>query len=201
MKTAFHHAALPYIVAFLAIPMSALAENEPMAEAPFEITLDIDNDGQMDRAVMVQDPDNGQADLYVYLAAGDEKLDPSRKPTFIKKALTDGQVLELESKGKGSLSVTSCFGCGANKSWEETLTIVHRGAEFLVAGYSRNWDWNVQTSDGDVETTLGSCDINFLTGKGIASQGLDDGEPIEEKFTPMNLADWSNDSRPKSCDF
>ncbi|WP_133254707.1 hypothetical protein [Mesorhizobium delmotii] len=181
--------------------MSSLAENGPAAEAPLEVALDIDDDGQMDRAVMVQDPDSGQADLYIYLAAGDEKLDPSRKPAFIKKALTEGRVLELESKGKGSLSVTSCFGCGANKSWAETLTIVHRRGKLRVAGYSRYWDWNVQTSDGDVETTLGSCDINFLTGKGVASQGLDDGQPIKGEFKPVALADWSYEGRPRPCEF
>jgi hypothetical protein len=177
MKTAFHLATLPWIVALAAVPMSALAQDEPPADAPLEVPLDMDHDGRMDRAVVVQDPDSGEAVLTIYLA-GDQKLDPSRKPTFVKKAVTEGRILELAAKGKGSLAITSCFGCGANKSWEETLTIVYRGGKFLVAGFSRNWDWNVQKADGSVETTLGSCDINYLTGKGIASQDLSDGRKI-----------------------
>ena len=200
MKTASHLAALSWMVALATIPMSALAESEP-TEPPFEVALDIDSDGQMDRAVIAQDTDNGQAELSIYLAAGDGKLDPSRKPSFVKKALTEDRILALESKGKGSLVVTSCFGCGANKSREATLTIVYRQGKFQVAGYSRDWDWNVQKSDGSVETTLGGCDINFLTGKGVASQDLDDGKPVEGTFTPIDLADWSDASRPKPCEF
>ena len=40
----------------LAVPMSALAQNEPPADAPLEVTLDMDHDGQMDRAVGGEDP-------------------------------------------------------------------------------------------------------------------------------------------------
>ncbi|ANT50452.1 hypothetical protein A6B35_11200 [Mesorhizobium amorphae CCNWGS0123] len=188
------------MVALATIPMSALADSEP-TEPPFEVALDIDADGQMDRAVIAQDADNGQAELSIYLAAGEGKLDPSRKPDFVKKSLTEERILALESKGKESLVITSCFGCGANKSTEATLTIVYREGKFLVAGYSRDWDWNVHKSDGTVETTLGGCDIDFLTGKGIASQDLDDGKPVEGKFAPIALADWSDDSRPKPCEF
>lgn len=177
--------------------MAACAQDEP----PFEVALDMGNDGQIDRAVIAADPDSGLAELSLYLAAGEGKLDPSRKPDFVKKALTEDRILALESKGNGSLVVTSCFGCGANKSWEATLTIVWRNGKFLVAGYRRDWDWNVQKADGTVETTLGGCDINFLTGKGVASKDLDDGKPVAGKFVPIALADWSDDSRPEPCQF
>ncbi|ESX97280.1 hypothetical protein X754_01835 [Mesorhizobium sp. LNJC403B00] len=63
--------------------MTARAQDEP----PFEVTLDMDNDGRMDRAVIAADSDSGLADLSIYLAAGEGKLDPSRKPDFVKKAL------------------------------------------------------------------------------------------------------------------
>lgn len=201
MKTAFPPAALLWIVALAAVPMSALAQNEPPADAPLEVSLDMDHDGRMDRAVVVEDPDSADAVLSIYLGAGDEKLDPSRKPTFVKKAVTEGRVLELAAKGKGSLTVTSCSGCGANKSWDETLTIVYRGGKFLVAGFSRSWELNDQKADGSVETTLGSCDINYLTGKGVASKDLSDGKPIAGKFTPKTLEDWEADKRPKPCEF
>ena len=177
--------------------MAARAQDEP----PFEITLDMDSDGQIDRAVITTNPDDGSADLSLYLAASEGKLDPARKPDFIKKALTEDRILALESKGKGSLVVTYCFGCGANKSWDTTLTIVYRSGKFLVAGYSRDWDWNVQKADGTVETTLGGCDINFLTGKGVTSKDLEDGKPVAGQFKPIALADWSDDKRPGPCEF
>lgn len=59
----------------------------------------------------------------------------------------------------------------------------------------------MQKADGSVETTLGGCDINFLTGKGTASKDLDDGKPVAGKFVPIALADWSDDSRPEPCEF
>lgn len=159
--------------------MTARAQDEP----PFEVTLDMDNDGRMDRAAIAADPDSGLADLSIYLAAGEGKLDPSRKPDFVKKALTQDRILGLESKGKGSLAVTSCFGCGANKSWDATLTIVWCGGKFLVAGYSRDWDWNVQKADGSVETTLGGCDINFSPAEAL----------------PQRTWTTANRSRENSC--
>jgi hypothetical protein len=195
MRTAFHHAAFSWLVALAALPVSASAENGPA----FELKLDIDQDGKMDRAVVMQEL-GGPADLYIYLAAGEEKLDPSRRPDFVRKGLTEDRVIDLESKGKGSLVITSCFGCGASKSTEDTLTIVYRQGQFLVGGYSRSWDWNQQTSDG-VETTLGGCDINYLTGKGTVSKDLEDGKPIKGRFKPVPLKDWSTDRRPKACEF
>ncbi|WP_140882993.1 hypothetical protein [Mesorhizobium sp. B2-6-5] len=180
----------------VALPAVAFAESPPA----FELKLDIDQDGKMDRARVVQEL-GAPADLYIYLAAtGEEKLDSSRRPDFVRKGLTEDRVLDLETKGKGSLAITSCFGCGASKSTEETMTIVYRRGQFLVGGYSRSWDWNQQTSDG-VKTTLGGCDINYLTGVGIVSKDLEDGKPIKGKFKPVPLRAWSSDRRPKACDF
>ncbi|MGX5801330.1 hypothetical protein ACWGS9_08810 [Bradyrhizobium sp. Arg314] len=193
MRKSFHHLAWTWLVALVATTTPALAENAPA----FELKLDIDQDGKTDRAVIMQEPGEA-ADLYIYL--GEDKADASRQADFVKKGLTEDLVIDLESKGKGSLSVTSCSGCGASKSTEETLTIVYRRGKFLVGGYSRNWDWNEQTSSG-VDTTLGDCDINYLTGKGTASKDLDDGKPIKGKFRPVPLKDWSSETRPKACDF
>lgn len=197
MKAAFHLAALPWIVAVATAPTAARAQDEPS----LEVSLDTDNDGQTDRAVIAQDTNSGQADLSIYLAAGDGRLDPSRKPSFVKKALTEDRILALESKGKGSLVITSCFGCGASKSTEETLTVVYRRGKFLVGGYSRSWDWGEQKADGTVETTLGGCDINYLTGKATVSKDLEAGRPIKGKFKPVPLKDWSYEKRPKACEF
>ncbi|KUM25174.1 hypothetical protein AU467_27195 [Mesorhizobium loti] len=194
MTTALHHAV--WLIALAAMPAPGLAYDKPA----FELALDIDQDGTMDRAVVMQN-DDGRADLYIYLATGEEKLDPSRKPDFVKKALTEDRILDLESKGEGSLAITSCFGCGASKSTEDTLIVVYRNRSFLVGGYSRNWDWNIQKSDGTVETTIGDCDINYLTGKATASRDLDDGKPVKGRFKPVPLNDWSYEKRPRICSF
>lgn len=181
-----HHMVLPWIVALTVVLMAALAENKPL----FEVALDMDNDGQMDRATIVQDPGAAEADLYIYLAAGDEKLDLSRQPAFLKKDLTTERVWGLESKGKGSLVVT--YGCGGcSNDYETTLTIVDRRGKFLVAGVTYDWD----TREG-----MGSCDINFLTGRGVVSRGLNGkSKPVKGKFRPMGLADWSDEIVSKAC--
>jgi hypothetical protein len=195
MKTLFGHAVLPWIVVLAIVPISALAEDKPSHEAIDEVTLDIDHDGNADRAVLVEPPDRPGADLYIYLAVGNEKLDLSRKPTFLKKDLTGGAISTLESNGKGSLMVR--YGCGGcSNDNETTLTIVSRGGEFLVAGFTFDWD---------TRYSAGTCDINFLTGKGTISEGAGVTERIVKrfvgKFTPVKLSDWSDDNRPKACEF
>ncbi|MFN0191125.1 MAG: hypothetical protein ACKVP5_03995 [Aestuariivirga sp.] len=186
------------------------------------IAIDLDNDGKMDRAMLVlvnpEDPHAGtigeqghmlsgneSVDLYIYLDAGGETPDLSRGPTFIKTNIVDTEntqmVFALESKVKGSLTISSCYGCGARKSWEQSLTIVSRRGEFLVAGFTRSWEWNVHTSDANVETTMGGCDINFLSGKGVAAKRLNEDKPLPIKFKPIRLALWSERKLPKACRF
>jgi hypothetical protein len=225
MNTALRNAALPWIVALATIPMAALADAGLKREALYELALDIDNDGRMDRAVLVLvgpgrtdfDPlsderyglsDDESVDLYVYLSSGDEKVDLSQKPAVLKTDIVDPEqtqfVFPLESTANGSLTVGSCYGCGAMKSWEEALTIVQGGGEFLVARYTRDWEWgsHIRTGDSwDVETIVGGCDIDFLTGKGVVSDGLDENRPLERTFKPVRLADWSAGNRPEACEF
>jgi hypothetical protein len=74
MTTAFHYAALPRIVALAMVPTSALAANNHPLDPPYDIALDIDHDGKMDRAVLVVDPANGHADLYITWQPAAENL-------------------------------------------------------------------------------------------------------------------------------
>lgn len=223
MKTVFRHVVLPWMIV-ATIPAPAFAGDK--SEALYEITLDIDKDGKTDRAVLVlvgpgrTDFDTltkeryglsegENVDLYIYLGTGDDKLDLSREPTFMKKAVVDREetnwVQPLEKNDDGSLVVTSVYGWGARKSWGESLTIVHRGGDFLVGGYAKDWEWanEVRKPDGtlDVETAIGGCDIDFLSGKAVASQGLDEEEtPIEGTFALVKLADWPIEKLPEACE-
>jgi hypothetical protein len=191
MKAAFQHAALSCIIALALTPISAHAEEKPSPDAPHEITLDIDHDGKLDRAALVRVPESADADLYIYLGAGAEKLDLSRTPSILKNRLAHGHVLELTSNAKGSLIVK--YGCGGCSNDDETsLTIVHRGGEFLVAGFANAWEWRDRGSGG--------CDINLLTGRGVFYRGLNGKKkPIKATFTPIKLSDWSVEKMPKAC--
>lgn len=221
MNTSSRYAAL-LLVAALAVP-AAPAFAEEKTEALYEIALDIDRDGKPDRAVLVLvgpgrtdfDPltqeryglgPGERVDLYVYLAEGEKKLDLSRQPSFLKKAIVDPErtpwVQPLESEEGGSLAITAVYGWGASKTWGETVTIAYREGEFVVAGYAKDWDWNTHIADGNVETVIGGCEIDFLSGKGVVTQGLDEeSRPIEGAFTPVKLADWTGDDLPGACEF
>jgi len=191
MTTVFQRLVLPGIVTLAAGALPALAQDKPA----FATTLDIDRDGKMDRAVMVD------ADLSIYLAAGDEKLDPARKPSFLKKGLATARVLAVESRGKatgkaaGKPVLIVKYGCGGcSNDFSTTLAIVYRGGQFVVAGVTYDWD----TRNG-----IGSCDVNFLTGGGVATEGLNAEKRtrrFKDRVRPVKLADWSEEKRPKACD-
>jgi hypothetical protein len=190
MTTAVQPAALALIAAMAVAPAAARAEEKPAAKVVYKITLDIDHDGKLDRAAVVQDPASSYADLVIYLD-GPGPLDPSRIPSFLKKNLTADPVVGLESAGKGSLKVKyGRVGLGSNQ-YEMALTITHRRNEFWVVGFAKTWDMR----DG----SIGSCDINFLTGKGVATHSNAKPRPIKAKFAPIKLSDWSDAKRPKAC--
>jgi hypothetical protein len=191
----------------VAVAVALLAAASPAragTKALFEIALDIDHDGRLDRAVLVAGEGTGfyapdkdwfmigadtRVDLYVYLGAGDAPLDLSRKPSFRKKDIIVGerqnQIFPLEARN-GSLVVKTAYNLYSN--WApETLTIVHRGGEFLVAGFSR---------DTDLKSGVqGSCEINFLTGRGVVSKGVGGkARRLQERFKPVKLAAWATRS-------
>jgi len=159
------------------------------------VTLSFEG-GDTDRAVLVENGDAG-ADLYIY-----RNLEPARdlstpaKPALAKKDAAWsggmwGQRPSLETNAKGALLIKSeNTGVGRDR-WTETLTVVYRNREFVVAGLTRE---SYDTLDPNAAH---SCDLNFLTGKGKR-----DGKPIEVKTPLKKLADWSDDKAPpKECVF
>jgi hypothetical protein len=198
MKTASVIFGLACMVALVASPQFALAQDDddndgPTIEPAYDIALDLDNDGKLDRVAVVQHSDSAGSDLYVYLGQGEEKLDLTRKPDLFKKDIATERVSNLEEGDNGSLLLT--YGCGGcSNDYETTLTIVYRGGKFLVAGFSQDWD----TREG-----IGSCDINFLSGEAMATRGLEDASKAERKFKPVKLmlADWSEDEGAVACGF
>ncbi len=190
MKTASQCTASFWIAALAIVPSFAHAQANAPLKALHEVTLDIDHDGKPDHAAVVEDPARGYAALYIFLGGGGP-LDLTRKPSFLKKDLTADPVSSLTGERKGALILKfGRVGLGSNQ-YETTLTIVRRNGNFWVAGLARSWDMR----DGSV----GSCAINYLTGKGVAARGNARSKPIKAKFRPIKLADWSEYTRPKAC--
>ena len=175
------------LVCFAFVSLFSVAISAPMLIS--DVTLDLNSDGKLDHDALVVQDDSGPADLYIYLGAGDAPLDISKPPTLIKTELSDNNVHALAVSGKHAFTLQNgCGGC--SNDYETTLTIVDRDGTFLVAGYTLDWDRR---------NSQGSCDINFLTGKGTLAHGLGKGRPIKGKFKPHKLADWTDDDSPKIC--
>ncbi len=187
MRTFF---TLAMLAAALAIT-PARAQTDASDEPPQAVKLDMDKDGKLDWATLTGSG-GGTVDLRIFMAVLDETPDLSRAPDIIKKDIAGASFNWLVSKGDGSLIVKSgCGGC--SNDTVTALTIVHRGGEFLMAGYALFWD---------TRTAIGSCEVNFLTGEGFVTKGLDSEvtKRFKPKFGQVKLADWSQELIPKECE-
>jgi hypothetical protein len=126
MNTAFRHLILPGIVALAAGALPALAQDKPSLAA----TLDIDRDGKMDRAVMVD------ADLYIYLGAGDEKPDTSRTPSFVKKIWRRRWFLGWKAKARGPARQPENLRWSSNMAAADAAMILRRPSPSFIAAAS-----------------------------------------------------------------
>jgi len=170
------------------------------AEAPnFEnvlsaVTLDFTGKGQQERAVLVQNKDDG-ANLYIYLSKDDAESESVLALAEMKKGVVFsgsmwGQLPSLDVNGKGSLLIKSGNDAIGRDRWTQTLTVVYRNKEFLIGGIAYTERDTLDPKGG------GACDLNLLSGKGLRN-----GKPIEAKLTPIRLADWSDEKLPKECQF
>lgn len=147
----------------------------------------------LDRSTMFGEDE--RVDLYIYLGIGNEKLDLTRAPAFIVKDIVattrSNQIFPLDNRN-GALIVSSAHNLFSGWA-QEILTIVYRKGELWVGGYTMNYDLK--------SGARGECDINFLTGKGVASKGLAKAKPIREHFAPIRLVDWPKRRRPDACEW
>jgi hypothetical protein len=184
------------------------------SELLFDITLDLDADGKLDRAALLlvgpgRDTawdllrghyplsDAETVDLAIYLGAGDALFDIDKPPTILKQGIVDRErtrwVQELEVANTGSLKVTSNYQPGATNDLQETLTIAWRKGQFLVVGYDLYWE----NPNG-----IGNCQLNLSTGQGIRAAGEFPGPKpnFRAKVKPVPLAKWGEKTRPTQCD-
>jgi hypothetical protein len=200
-------AAIACMTALATVAPRMRAQAEPASQVLSQVTLDIDHDGTLDRAVLsapagTASPSAGNSymigpdariDLSIYWGAGRETQGRRRNPAFIKKDIVAGahsnQIFPLATHD-GSLVVRSAYNLFSN--WApETLIIVYRNGGFFVAGFARSYD----LKNGD----QGGCDIDFITGKGVASKDGGKARLITKKFKLLRLADWPPATLPKAC--
>ncbi len=186
----------------------------PRREMLFDVTLDMDADGKLDRAVLVLvGPGrnttwelsrgiyplsaNETVDLAIYLGGGGEPIDISKPPTILKQNIIDREyaawVQSLEVVNTRSLKVGWNEQPGSSHDLEEVLTIAWRKGQFLVVGLDTFWE----NPNG-----IGNCQLNLSTGEGSRADGeLPAPKPtFKAKVKPVPLEKWSAKTWPTQCD-
>lgn len=176
------------------ISLSSYADTNPSvkpSDVVSVVTLDMNGDGSMDRAVLVNNPDESSVDLLIYLGedgAHQMKLALNKSEIAWTGAMW-GQLPSLESNNKDSLLIKSENSAIGRDRWSQKLTIAYRNNEFVVAGYTYN---SYDTLNPDAGK---SCDVNLLTGK-----GKKDNKAITvAKKSPL-VKDWQNEGGIPECE-
>jgi hypothetical protein len=190
------------------------ADAAPRREVLYDVTLDMDTDGTLDRAVLVlvgrgRDTTwdlsrghyplfNGETvDLAIYLGAGEAPVDITKPPTILKQNIADreyaGWVQSLGVVNTRSLTVGWNEQPGSSHDLEERLTIVWRKGKFFVVGVDTFWE----NPNG-----TGNCQLNLSTGQGSRSDGeFPAPKPtFKAKVKPVPLEKWSAKTWPTQCD-
>ncbi|ESQ89809.1 hypothetical protein ABAC460_10935 [Asticcacaulis sp. AC460] len=172
----------------LTVPTATLAQ--PATVAPESvistITADWNEDGGFDRAVLVQSQDS--VDLIVYMSDGDTMKPAAFAPGLVWSGSMWGTQPSLQLSPAGGLQVVSGNDAIGRSRWQQTLTLAWRNNQMVVAGVT-----TVSRDTLDLEAG-GTCDVNFLTGKGTAM-----GKPVKVAAGGIAVADWTDDKVPVNC--
>ncbi len=159
------------------------------------ITHDWNDDGGMDRAILFIVPDNDDASLVIYLSNPDDigMAQSALVPGIAWVGGLWGQQPELSLNGASSLIVTSMNEGCCRTRWNQKLTIAFRKGQFIVAGYTHNDRDTIELEN------YGTCDVNFLAGKGEVSRGGKAKKRFRTKIRSSPLIQWNQDLVPAEC--
>ena len=190
---------LAVMTALLSMSPCAYAEDRPASEALPALLLDINGDGEMDRAVISENSDDGSLDLSLYLSIGTHRPATAQKPSVFAPSFIEGADITLQSLG-GALVVSASYNLYGN-DWDERLTIAFRDGGFWVTAIQRSWEMASRKSNLDVDVNIGSCSIDLVSGQGDASRDLADPTPLPNRYASVRLQDWSDATMPAPCRF
>ena len=160
-----------------------------------EIRADLNGDGIIDSANLVENINGGTAALNIILtrADGSEFLAVHAPGIVWVGSAMAGQQPELRLTERGSLQVVSMNEAIGRDRWNQTLTIAYRQGRFKLAGYTYDW-WDTLDVSND-----GTCDINLLNGRGELLLGE---ERVKTTFRigmrAMPVENWDGEI-PKVC--
>lgn len=205
---------LVFSVLFGFAPLATLASAAPKRDLLYDVTLDMDADGKLDRAALVLvgpgrdttwDLSRGHyplaegetVDLAIYLGAGDAPLDLAKAPSILKSNMLDreyaGWVQSLGVVNTRSLKMGWNYQPGSSHDLDEEITIAWRRGRFLVVGVDVFWE----NPNG-----IGNCQLNLSTGQGSRADGeFPAPKPtFKAKVKPVPLEKWSTKTWPTQCD-
>ncbi|MCK0126695.1 hypothetical protein MWU76_20055 [Gelidibacter sp. F2691] len=153
-----------------------------------QVTGDFNKDGIADHVAVVEFGGWGQADLLLKLGDGLETI-------WVQNIIWVGgigQQPSLKITPHGSLQVIAHNSSIGRNRWEQTHTVAWRDGAMRVVGYTYRWYDTLNLEDS------GSCDLNFLTGKGEVSKGQEgQTQVISVKTQAYLVEDWTYDVVPE----
>ncbi|PTM90177.1 FG-GAP repeat protein [Mycoplana dimorpha] len=185
-------AALLFSIATM-LPSGAMAMDFPADRIVAAATGDWNRDGRTDLVVIAapgegEDEDNG---VYIYLADPNEsRLKPKvAAPNKLWGSLAMfGQEPAVAALPNGSIQLTSQNSAVGRDRWSQNLTLAWRNAQFVVAGY------RYASRDTLAPGNSTDCDLNVLTGKGMAN-----GKPIAVPAVQIAFEGWDDEIGRKAC--
>lgn len=186
------------LLALVSLPAFA-AESVSPDSVLSAVTVDLNNDGGFDRAVLaeVTGPDGaaGTTDLYIYLSVPNELGHDVRELALVKREAAWaggmwGTLPSLEVASNGSLLLKSGNDAIGRGRWQQTLTIALRNKELTVVGLTYVSRDTLDPNGG------GNCDLNLLTGNGTRN-----GKKIKASIKAGSLKNWDMENLPKECQF
>ena len=186
-------AATTFCFAFLAT--AAWGETIDPARIIDAATGDWDQDGQQDLAILAASAeDGGQIGIYIYLRDGEHQLlrlavsAPGKISGTTDADGAFGQEPSINAIGKASIAIHSQNSAMGRDRWDQTLTLVYRDKQFIVAGYTYNYYDTLDPNAG------ASCDYNALTGSMQKN-----GKSVEATPKTIAIEDWTDETGQAIC--
>ena len=141
------------------------------------ISKDFDGDGQVDQASLVTSAaDSDFFDLVLSFATGDQIL--------ISKAAYNQNLSEMVGLGTeltlnkaGSLQIRSYNDAVGRSRFENWTTFAYRKDQMVLAGMTLSWR-------DTLDMTSGTCDLNFLSQKGVVEERTSENAQRKEVRLP-----------------
>ena len=108
-----------------------------------------------------------------------------------------GQEPDVKALPNGSIQVITRNDSIGRDRWQQTLTLAYRNTDFVVAGLTYSYYDTLEPDNN------GDCDVNVLTGKGIANKPDGKGGHIRLTIAAapefVTFQNWPDDSVSRIC--